>query len=46
VQCTLLTIRRRAFLPVTDGTFITALPSAQLNQGRVNGRRMLVAVSS
>ncbi|GAB1317112.1 Carboxylic ester hydrolase [Madurella fahalii] len=32
-----------AFLPVTDGTFITSLPSVQLNQRRVNGRRILVA---
>lgn len=35
----------RAFLPVTDGTFITALPSVQLNQRKVNGKRMLVGVS-
>jgi hypothetical protein len=35
----------RAFLPVTDGTFLTGLPSVQLNQRRVNGQRLLVSVS-
>ncbi|KAK4034516.1 alpha/beta-hydrolase [Parachaetomium inaequale] len=37
----MLTIWPRVFLPVTDGTFITALPSVQLSQRRVNGQRML-----
>ncbi|KAH8892416.1 alpha/beta-hydrolase [Thozetella sp. PMI_491] len=31
-----------AFLPVTDNSYITALPSVQLNQGKVSGTRILV----
>ncbi|KUJ07904.1 alpha/beta-hydrolase [Mollisia scopiformis] len=31
-----------AFIPVTDGTYVTGLPSVQLNQRRVNGLRALV----
>ncbi len=31
-----------AFLPVTDGTFLTSRPSQQLLQGRVNGERIVV----
>ncbi|KAI4136186.1 MAG: hypothetical protein LQ341_005802 [Variospora aurantia] len=34
-----------AFLPVTDGSFIQQLPSQQLLEKRVNGRRMLAGVS-
>ncbi|KAE8441324.1 hypothetical protein EG329_005519 [Mollisiaceae sp. DMI_Dod_QoI] len=30
-----------AFIPVTDGTYITGLPSVQLNQRHVNGLRAL-----
>lgn len=34
-----------AFLPVTDGTFVQELPSDQLLNGRVNGKRILSGVS-
>ncbi|PMD30492.1 inactive carboxylesterase 4 [Hyaloscypha variabilis F] len=30
-----------AFIPVTDGTYVTGLPSVLLNQRRVNGLRLL-----
>ncbi len=40
-----LTTCLRAFLPVTDGNFITGLPSVQLGLKQVNGRRLLVSVS-
>ena len=32
------------FLPVTDGVFIQDLPSVQLNEKRVNGKRALIGV--
>ena len=35
----------RAFIPVTDGTYVTGLPSILLNQRRVNGLRLLAGVS-
>ena len=33
------------FLPVTDGRFIQQLPSQQLQQGKINGQRVLIGVS-
>lgn len=33
-----------AFLPVTDGSYIQQLPSQQLLEKRVNGRRILSGV--
>jgi hypothetical protein len=35
----------RAFIPVTDGTYVTGLPSVLLDQRRVNGLRLLAGVS-
>ena len=35
-----------AFLPVTDGKFITATPSQQLLQKAVSGKRLLIGVGS
>ncbi len=34
----------RAFIPVTDGTYIAGPPSVELARGRVNGLRLLVGV--
>ena len=35
-----------AFLPVTDGDFVQALPSKQLLKKAVNGKRLLLGVYS
>jgi len=36
----------RAFIPVTDGSYVTGPPSTQLARGKLNGLRLLVGVSS
>lgn len=35
-----------AFLPVTDGNFIQDIPSHQLQEKRVSGKRILAGVST
>lgn len=35
----------RAFIPVTDGTYVPGPPSTQLARGKLNGLRLLVGVS-
>lgn len=36
----------RAFYPVTDGAYITTLATAQLSEKKVNGKNLLVGVST